>query len=80
MARRCISTDREAGGRGAPVHTIILTGVAVLVAGAFSMGTGEYVPVRNQNEPVHAEVATERRMHTRFPDAGQAELADTSTG
>jgi VIT1/CCC1 family predicted Fe2+/Mn2+ transporter len=60
-------------GGGAPPHTVILTGAAALVAGAFSMGTGEYVSVTNQNELVHAEVATERRMHARFPAAEQAE-------
>jgi vacuolar iron transporter family protein len=68
------------GGGGATRHTIILTGVAALVAGAFSMGTGEYISVTNQNELVHAEVATERTMHARFPDAEQAELADTFAG
>ena len=65
------------GGGGVPAHTIVLTGVAALVAGAFSMGTGEYVSVTNQNELVHAEVAVERRMHARFPAAEQAELAET---
>jgi vacuolar iron transporter family protein len=68
------------GGGGVSAHTIVLTGVAALVAGAFSMGTGEYVSVTNQNELVHAEVATERIMHARFPDAEQAELADTFRG
>ncbi len=68
------------GGAGVSAHTIILTGVAALVAGAFSMGTGEYVSVTNQNELVHAEVATERTMHARFPAAEQAELADTFIG
>jgi VIT1/CCC1 family predicted Fe2+/Mn2+ transporter len=68
------------GGGGVSAHTIILTGVAALVAGAFSMGTGEYVSVTNQNELVHAEVATERTMHARFPAAEQAELADTFIG
>ncbi len=68
------------GGGGVPAHTIVLTGVAALVAGAFSMGTGEYVSVTNQNELVHAEVAVERRMHARFPAAEQAELADTFRG
>ena len=68
------------GGGGASAHTVILTGVAALVAGAFSMGTGEYVSVTNQNELVHAEVATERTMHARFPAAEQAELADTFLG
>ena len=68
------------GGGGVPPHTVVLTGVAALVAGAFSMGTGEYVSVTNQNELVHAEVATERTMHARFPAAEQAELADTFAG
>src|SRR3954471_19807682 len=64
------------GGGGVSAHAVILTGAAALVAGAFSMGTGEYVSVTNQNELVHAEVAVERKMHARFPAAEQAELAD----
>ncbi|MEP7024488.1 MAG: VIT1/CCC1 transporter family protein [Actinomycetota bacterium] len=68
------------GGGGVSAHSVILTGVAALVAGAFSMGTGEYVSVTNQNELVHAEVAVERKMHARFPAAEQAELADTFRG
>ena len=68
------------GGGGVPAHTVVLSGGAALVAGAFSMGTGEYVSVTNQNELVHAEVAVERRMHARFPDAEQAELAETFRG
>jgi VIT1/CCC1 family predicted Fe2+/Mn2+ transporter len=68
------------GGGGVSRHTVILTGVAALVAGAFSMGTGEYVSVTNQNELVQSEVATERIMHARFPDAEEAELADTFAG
>ena len=68
------------GGGGVSAHTVILTGVAALVAGAFSMGTGEYVSVTNQNELVHAEVATERTMHARFPAAEEAELAETFAG
>jgi VIT1/CCC1 family predicted Fe2+/Mn2+ transporter len=63
------------GGGGASAHTVVLTGVAALVAGAFSMGTGEYISVTNQNELVHAEVALERRMHARFPAAEREELA-----
>src|ERR1700761_4644930 len=68
------------GGGGVSPHAVILTGAAALVAGAFSMGTGEYVSVTNQNELVHAEVAVERRMHARFPAAEQAELAETFRG
>jgi vacuolar iron transporter family protein len=63
------------GGGGAAAHTVVLTGVAALVAGAFSMGTGEYISVTNQNELVHAEVTLERSMLARFPAAEEAELA-----
>ena len=63
------------GGGGVTAHTVVLTGVAALVAGAFSMGTGEYVSVTNQNELVHAEVALERLMLAKFPAIEQAELA-----
>ncbi|HEX4833536.1 MAG TPA: VIT1/CCC1 transporter family protein [Trebonia sp.] len=63
------------GGGGVPAHTVVLTGVASLVAGAFSMGTGEYVSVTNQNELVGSEVALERQMLARFPAAEQDELA-----
>ena len=63
------------GGGGVSAHTVVLTGGAALVAGAFSMGTGEYVSVTNQNELVHAEVDLERRMLARFPAIEQDELA-----
>jgi vacuolar iron transporter family protein len=62
-------------GGGVSAHTVVLTGTAALVAGAFSMGTGEYISVTNQNELVHAEVAVERKMLARFPAAEQDELA-----
>jgi len=68
------------GGGGGSAHAIVLTGLAGLVAGAFSMGTGEYISVTNQNELVHAEVAVEREMHAQFPAAEQAELAETFRG
>ena len=62
-------------GGGVSAHTVVLTGVAALVAGAFSMGTGEYISVTNQNELVHAEISLERQMLARFPAAEQEELA-----
>jgi VIT1/CCC1 family predicted Fe2+/Mn2+ transporter len=64
------------GGGGVSSHAIILTGVAAMVAGAFSMGTGEYISVTNQNELVHSEVALEQSMLARFPAAEEAELAE----
>jgi vacuolar iron transporter family protein len=63
------------GGGGVSAHTVILTGTASLVAGAFSMGTGEYISVTNQNELVGSEVSLEQRMLARFPEAEQEELA-----
>jgi VIT1/CCC1 family predicted Fe2+/Mn2+ transporter len=68
------------GGGGVQPHAVVLTGLAGLAAGAFSMGTGEYVSVTNQNELVHAEVALERRMLAEFPEAEQAELTETFLG
>jgi VIT1/CCC1 family predicted Fe2+/Mn2+ transporter len=62
------------GGGGVAPHTILLTGLAGLVAGAFSMGAGEYVSVTNQNELVAAEVALEADMQARFPQQEHEEL------
>ncbi|WP_269476427.1 VIT1/CCC1 transporter family protein [Phytohabitans suffuscus] len=67
------------GGGGVPPRSIVLTGVAGLVAGAISMGLGEYTSVRTQNEQVAAEVAKERRELERFPDAEAHELVQTWT-
>jgi len=63
------------GGGGAARHAIVLTGIAGLVAGAISMGLGEYTSVRTQNDQVAREVAKERRELERHPDAEAEELA-----
>jgi vacuolar iron transporter family protein len=63
------------GGGGVSAHAVVLTGVAALVAGAFSMGTGEYVSVTNQNELVQAEVSVERDKLAQFSEIEQDELA-----
>jgi VIT1/CCC1 family predicted Fe2+/Mn2+ transporter len=39
---------------GVPTHVVLLTGVAGLLAGALSMGAGEYVSVRSQRELLDA--------------------------
>ncbi len=41
-------------------YTIILTGVAGLIAGAMSMATGEYVSVSSQSDTENADLAKER--------------------
>ena len=63
------------GGGGMAPRTIVLTGVAGLVAGAISMGIGEYTSVRTQNEQIDAELAKELRELRRHPDAEADELA-----
>lgn len=59
----------EAGGR-----VIVLTGIAGLVAGAFSMALGEYTSVGTQNQAIKAEAAVERAEMENNPAAEQAEL------
>jgi VIT1/CCC1 family predicted Fe2+/Mn2+ transporter len=63
------------GGGGVSHATIVLTGVAGLVAGAVSMGLGEYTSVKTQNDQVAHEVAKERRELERHPEAEAEELA-----
>jgi len=62
------------GARLAP-HAIVLTGLAGLSAGAFSMAAGEFVSVSSQNELVAAEVERERIELETNPADEQAELA-----
>ncbi|MEU9823732.1 VIT1/CCC1 transporter family protein [Micromonospora chersina] len=64
------------GGGGVSPRSVVLTGAAGLVAGAISMGLGEYTSVRSANEQVAAEVAKERRELERHPEAEARELAD----
>lgn len=47
------------GAAGASPRFIVLTGMAGLVAGAFSMAMGEYASVKTQNEQVDREWARE---------------------
>jgi VIT1/CCC1 family predicted Fe2+/Mn2+ transporter len=68
------------GGGGAAPRNIVLTGTAGLVAGAISMGLGEYTSVKTANEQIAAEVAKERRELERFPDAEAEELANAWIG
>jgi len=62
------------GGGGAGHRALVLTGVAGLVAGAISMGLGEYTSVRTQNEQVAAELAKERHELAVNPDGEAEEL------
>ncbi len=60
-----------------PGHDVVrLAGLAGLVAGGFSMATGEYLSMRAQKELLEYEIEIERRSIESSPDAEQAELRD----
>lgn len=56
-------------------HTIVITGLAGLAAGAFSMAAGEYTSVASQRELVQAELDVERRELRKYPADEMEELA-----
>ena len=64
-----------AAAAGSNTHVVIVTGLAGLLAGAFSMAVGEWTSVKSQTELVRAEIDKERRELVRRPAAEQAELA-----
>jgi VIT1/CCC1 family predicted Fe2+/Mn2+ transporter len=70
-----VSLIAGVGGGGGSHNAIVLTGLAGLAAGAFSMAAGEFVSVSSQNELIHAEVDKERHELTHNAAAEQAELA-----
>lgn len=57
-------------GRG----VVLLTGVAGMLAGAFSMAAGEYVSVRSQRELFERELAREEEELASSPEEEQKEL------
>lgn len=63
-----------AGGTG-NARIILLAGVAGLVAGAFSMATGEWVSVRSQRDLYEREIEIEREELAEFPEEEREELA-----
>ncbi|MFI9583138.1 VIT1/CCC1 transporter family protein [Streptomyces sp. NPDC052236] len=64
-----------AGGGAVSPHTIVVTGLAGLAAGAFSMAAGEYTSVASQRELVEAELDVERRELRAHPVDEMEELA-----
>ena len=69
-----VSLIAGVGGGGGSQHTIVLTGLAGLAAGAFSMAAGEFVSVSSQNELVQSEVDKERHELAHNAAAEQIEL------
>lgn len=60
---------------GASSKSILVAGVAGLVAGAMSMAAGEYVSVSSQADTEHADLERERKELAADPVHEQAELA-----
>ena len=63
-----------AGAQAEP-RTLLLTGIAGLLAGAFSMAAGEYVSVRSQREVFEYQIGLEREELDEYPQAEAEELA-----
>jgi VIT1/CCC1 family predicted Fe2+/Mn2+ transporter len=62
-------------GANTAVGTVRLTGLAGLLAGAFSMAAGEYVSMRAQTELLERELDMERVALRRAPEQEHRELA-----
>jgi VIT1/CCC1 family predicted Fe2+/Mn2+ transporter len=62
-------------GASADNKVIILAGAAGLLAGAFSMGAGEYVSVRSQREMFEYQIGLEKDELDHYPNEEAAELA-----
>lgn len=60
---------------GASTQTVLLTGIAGLVAGAMSMAAGEYVSVSSQTDTEHADLRIEQQELADNPEYELAELA-----
>jgi len=59
---------------GATSQSILIAGVAGLVAGAMSMAAGEYVSVSSQADTENADLARERQELATMPAAEHAEM------
>src|SRR4029078_5095658 len=68
---------RVMGGAGATSDNgiIVLAGVAGLIAGAFSMGVGEYVSVQSQRELLDYQLGVQRKQLREAPDQERAILS-----
>lgn len=56
-------------------HVIVATAIAGLLAGAFSMASGEYISVRSQRELFEFQIGEEREELERYPEEEAEELA-----
>ncbi|MDA8225567.1 MAG: VIT1/CCC1 transporter family protein [Betaproteobacteria bacterium] len=64
-----------AGATADSISTVLLAGLAGLLAGAFSMAAGEYVSVRSQREMYQYQIGLEREELRLYPQEEAEELA-----
>jgi VIT1/CCC1 family predicted Fe2+/Mn2+ transporter len=62
-------------GASAEPGVVLLSGVAGLLAGAFSMAAGEYISMRSQRELFESQIGEEREELARYPEEEAEELA-----
>lgn len=62
-------------GAAAGSEAILLTGVAGLLAGAFSMAAGEYISMKSQREMFEYQIGLERDELAEYPEEEAGELA-----
>lgn len=62
-------------GTQTDARAVLMTGIAGLLAGAFSMAAGEWVSVRSQRELFESQIAEEREELARYPAEEAEELA-----
>jgi VIT1/CCC1 family predicted Fe2+/Mn2+ transporter len=62
-------------GASSSSHAVLVSGVAGLLAGAFSMAAGEYVSVRSQREMFEHQIDAERDELAEYPEQEAAELS-----
>jgi vacuolar iron transporter family protein len=61
---------------GAGGHPVVLSGVAGLLAGSFSMALGGFTSVTTANEQIDSEVRVEKRAFRKDPQAERDELVE----
>jgi vacuolar iron transporter family protein len=69
------ATAAASGGADGSGHAVLISGVAGLLAGAFSMASGEYVSVRSQREMFERQISAEREELAQYPAQEAAELS-----
>ena len=73
VSNTCLILGVAGASESAPL--VLTTGIAGLLAGAFSMAAGEWVSVRSQRELYERQIGEEREELDRYPEEEAEELA-----